>query len=239
MWLWGMALVWVTRLSLTWWHKQGEGGKPGVPGRDGVPGKDGLPGLSGKQVSDHMPLTFTKMCVNFIIFCTFFHVLFASFFSSLPNCSLCLIITLCHFLLGYRRTHRPPSIKRRAGRQRSTRKGASICASACVDLHVMCSLTDTMLLIPNTLNLSLSLYFHCVLQSVTGPPGTKGEMVSCCHGYITANTVWRSTCLTCMTDNLIWSKCNVRAACTWALQQIFSQCCHTQMPTEEQHKVLK
>ncbi len=135
-----------------------------------------------------MPLTFTKMCVNFIIFCTFFHVLFASFFSSLLNCSLCLIITLCHFLLGYRRTHRPPSIKRRAGRQRSTRKGASICASACVDLHVMCSLTDTMLLIP-TRSIYLSLYFHCVLQSVTGPPGTKGEMVSCCHGYITANTV--------------------------------------------------
>lgn len=183
MWLWGMALVWVTRLSLTWWHKQGEGGKPGVPGRDGVPGKDGLPGLSGKQVSDHMPLTFTKMCVHFIIFCTFFHVLFASFFSSLINCSLCLIITLCHFLLGYRRTHRPPSIKRRAGRQRSTRKGASICASACVDLHVMCSLTDTMLLIPNTLNLSLPLFPLCsaVCHRTPWNEGWDGELLPWLH----------------------------------------------------------
>lgn len=165
-----------------------------------------------------MPLTFTKICGNFIIFCIFFHVLFASFFSSLLNCSLSVLLLLCHFLLGYRRTHWPLRIKRRAGRHRSTRKGVSIWTCACVDLHVMYSLPDTMLLIPTALNLSLSLYFHCVLQSVTGPPGKKGEMVSCCHGYIIANTVWRSTCLTCMTDNLIRSKRNVRAACTWALQ---------------------
>lgn len=33
------------------------------------------------------------------------------------------------------------------------------------------------------------LYFHCVLQSVVGPPGKKGEPVSCCHGYLIGNTV--------------------------------------------------
>lgn len=132
-----------------------------------------------------------NMGVNFIIICFVCLFLFVVYLTILCPVFVIFIISVLYLSLFCRVLLDPLALQDlKESKVTAAHQDRCVylrmCASPCVDLHVMWALIGTMLLI---FILSSFFYFHRVLQSVVGPPGKKGEPVSCCHGYLIWNTV--------------------------------------------------